>query len=1050
MSEVRELIQKRLREDLVGPLEPDEKLTSYPTDVYMTGIMFPLGTAPAPEEGDELEAEGSGGGDGGTTGDEVAHGKCQRPPAIGLSFAIEFTGIPAIDIEFTAARYRLDAIEQDDDSDQDDEQSAQWQREALSAAVSKIELGIGSQDIGQAETGLDGVRFNIVCSNWDGKFLVTVTAINTLEYEFGAGRAVMEEACLFQTELRVRCNGEATRFHRRPLKWTAADEDSESARLLYRDSSEYAVGHVCSATWDETAEGPVKWVSTAWLPESIVPAVSSSGAAVFGDCVVGEADPWSAQWLSATESSDAAPALEGVVDAYTGWLEEQAARVEGLSKEQSATASRHLEAADKVVVRMRGSIELLQTDPDVSLAFRLANRAIVVQRKWGNPGESDLRWRPFQLAFILLSLQSVANRQHPDRKVADLIWFPTGGGKTEAYLGLIAFTLFLRRLRDGEKGGGVAAFMRYTLRLLTVQQFQRATALIMACERIRLGQFLPEGINVDLGQERFSIGLWVGQDAVPNKFVEAAKSLRDGLSSTPRQLTTCPCELNEPVRWYAKRNPDAIHASCTADDCCWGGQEGFLPVWTVDEDIYRERPSLIIGTIDKFAQIVRNSATVALFGSDGKNLPPDLIIQDELHLISGPLGTVAGLYETAIDEICSRGESRPKIVASTATIREARAQIKALFDRDACLFPPSIVDASNSGFAVVDEQADGRLYLGLTTAGRSAKYMLQAVAASVLQSVAIALAEEKPKADWYATLVAYFNSLRELGGALVLMQDDVERTLATLVERRDEKAQLRSIDDVTELTSRVNSAEVRDILDRLEITSDKDGSIDVLLASNMISVGVDISRLGLMIVNGQPKGMAEYIQSTSRVGRGQVPGLVITVYNDAKTRDRSHFETFRTWHDSIYRDVEATSVTPFSSRARDRALHAALVGLVRHSVSGLLDSPTIGSADRVDVEALADLIVARAGDVDAQEKLAVKAELDEIIDRWSYRAGLKSYWTDQQINTSLLISAEEAAKRRALGRRAAQAWATPNSMRNVEPSTTFVFVRRLKRRNDNG
>ena len=297
-------------------------------------------------------------------------------------------------------------------------------------------------------------------------------------------------------------------------------------------------------------------------------------------------------------------------------------------------------------------------------------------------------------------------------------------------------------------------------------------------------------------------------------------------------------------------------------------------------------------------------------------------------------------------------------------------------------------------------------------------------------------------------MVAYFNSLRELGGALVLMQDDVERTLATIGERRNEK--VRSIDDVTELTSRVSSAEVRDILDRLEITSDKDGSIDVLLASNMISVGVDISRLGLMIVNGQPKGMAEYIQATSRVGRGQVPGIVITVYNDAKTRDRSHFETFRTWHDSIYRDVEATSVTPFSSRARDRALHAALVGLVRHSVTGLLDSPKLGSADRASVEALAGLIVERAGNVDAPEKQAVESELDEIIDRWSYRSGLTHYWRDKHPSPSLLISAEEAARRRALGRRAAQAWATPNSMRNVEPATTFVFVRRLRRRNGNG
>jgi superfamily II DNA/RNA helicase len=292
-------------------------------------------------------------------------------------------------------------------------------------------------------------------------------------------------------------------------------------------------------------------------------------------------------------------------------------------------------------------------------------------------------------------------------------------------------------------------------------------------------------------------------------------------------------------------------------------------------------------------------------------------------------------------------------------------------------------------------------------------------------------------ADWYTTLVAYFNSLRELGGALVLMQDDVDRTLEQLIKYRGEDR--RDFLEVTELTSRVSSSEVREILDQLEVQYQKDGFIDVLLASNMISVGVDISRLGLMVVNGQPKTMSEYIQSTSRVGRGKVPGVVVTLFNDAKARDRSRFETFRTWHSTIYRDVEATSVTPFSSRARDKALHAALIGMVRHLYAAMKDNPVLASSHRAHVEAFAALIKKRADSVDPEEAGAVEDELTDLINNWENRTGLRLYWNDRQINTSLLISAEEAAKRRAMGRAPGLALPTPNSMRNVEPSTVFIL-----------
>ena len=434
--------------------------------------------------------------------------------------------------------------------------------------------------------------------------------------------------------------------------------------------------------------------------------------------------------------------------------------------------------------------------------------------------------------------------------------------------------------------------------------------------------------------------------------------------------------------------------------------------------------------------------TKALFGGDGEFTPPDLIIQDELHLISGPLGSIAGLYEVAIDELCRRGLVRPKIIGSTATIRRAEDQIQALFDRQTYQFPSPGLDAGNSGFAILDNDHPGRLYLGITTAGRSATYMLQALAASLLQSAGDSSASPEER-NYYWTQVIYFNSLRELGHALVLMQDDVPFSIRQLSDRREES--LREIDPPAEMTSRVRSYEIRDMLDRLEMDADHPEAVDLLLASNMISVGMDVPRLGLMIVNTQPKTLSEYIQATSRVGRGAVPGLIVTMYNNMRPRDRSHYETFETWHRSLYRDIEATSVTPFASRAQDKALHAILVALVRHKVRGMDLRPVLDDIRRPQVEQLASLIEERVARVDSVERVAVSRKLEHLIDQWASHPNLQTYWNDYGKKTSLLMSAEQFAAKADIDpdlesegvRRAL--WPTPNSMRDVEAGTPFIL-----------
>jgi hypothetical protein len=670
-----------------------------------------------------------------------------------------------------------------------------------------------------------------------------------------------------------------------------------------------------------------------------------------------------------------------------------------------------------------------------------------------------LVWRPFQLAFMLLVLPSLVDPKDASRQCMDLLWFPTGGGKTEAYLGLTAFQIFMRRLQDDQRRsqGGVDVLMRYTLRLLTIQQFQRAAALISACEMLRSGS------TATLGSAPISLGLYVGGDSTPNSLDDARRRLdeeRDGSQppSTPRQLLLCPvCGAGlTPSNYRVPLNEPRISICCANAACATGGRP--LPVMTVDELIYAQPPSLLIGTVDKFAQLPRREDIRRLFGL-GTGLAPGLIVQDELHLISGPLGSITGLYESAIDLICTSGSIRPKIIGSTATIGRAASQVHALFDRDVLQFPPPGFDAGDSFFAVRDDEGPDRLYLGVATAGRSPKFALQAVIAALLQTVHGLRESGKASDDAidpYWTCVAYFNSLRELGGAHVLMLDDVPRQMQFLARRIGATVRKAEVPPL-ELSSRVPSRKIPEVLLQMEQGL---GNVDVyapepihaVLASNMISVGVDVPRLGLMVVNGQPKSTAEYIQASSRVGRRR-PGLVVTLYNFGRPRDLSHFEHFHAYHGALYRGVEATSVTPWAPRARDKALHAAFIALVRHLVPGMSGDGDAISFDpsRPEVKRILEALVARAArGSSGLEDAQTRRDLEEVLREWTARiadsrANAKPlrYWEKRAPfgNTAphLMKAAEDAR------RGPSAAWPTPNSMREIEPSTAFV-IRRIGRR----
>jgi ATP-dependent helicase YprA (DUF1998 family) len=633
---------------------------------------------------------------------------------------------------------------------------------------------------------------------------------------------------------------------------------------------------------------------------------------------------------------------------------------------------------------------------------------------------------------VLLAIPSIVDRTHPDREVAELLWFPTGGGKTEAYLGLFAFTVFHRRITREGGGAGVTAIMRYTLRLLTSQQFERASRVICACDRIRR----KEG---DLGSEPISIGLFVGSDSTPSNLKQAKdslKRLRTGKkvrTKNPVQLHRCPwCNSSFTHENYAlHEDPKRLQIECRDPSCDF---KGGLPIWVVDEDLYRVRPSLIIGTVDKFAALPWRPQVGNLFNLDHPtDPPPDLVIQDELHLISGPLGTMTGLYETAVDLLGTEDDVPPKVIASTATIRRAKDQSRHLFDRGMRQFPPPGLDPGDSWFATVapENEVGARRYVGLMAPGVSHTILMIRSYAALLHRAATHPLDAA--VDPYWTLIGYFNSLRVLGAARMQVQDDVHEWLKVAAG----DGERRVLGDSVELTSRIDSAEIPTRLNDLEVELPNPDSLDVVLATNMISVGVDINRLGLMVMMGQPQAAAEYIQATSRVGRKH-PGLVVTLLNAARSRDRSHYEAFAGFHTALYRSVEASSVTPFSPRARDRGLHAVLVALARLRITSLRENDQAGAvaAHLDELGEICEAIVRRVKGVDDEEEAATRDQLKKIVDEWTLRAEDEPGLVYESVNgekAALLSTAAPDLEQ--------QAFSTMWSLRNVDAVSNLFPVK---------
>ena len=1029
------VLLNRLAEDLIGPAPLTDPLPDIPSEAFMTGILFPKACRREPQSTPDVVAEVGEREDKVDTGTTARIDAAARPAAAGLSFALATRDgyIPGIVVEVTGARYADEKEGTQDSEDGAPRKSQAWRRQAISTT---LDLSADeNHDYLLSENGsdgFDGLRLKVVQSRFEhgvpgeAARLITVVVYNEgSEPGMSLDRHEQARQALFEFCMAIRAD-DGSRLIGRPLRNRSESDDADerSSDLLWRDTLEYAVGHTCAATWNPR-NGVVEEVSTAWLPATRVPDTSASGHA----CFEGVRDRLAAAVL-VEGGSETQEICEALVDAYEGWIRETAKRLGtlDLSAERVEQAETHLETCRTAALRMRGGIAALRDDADLMTAFQLANATMARQQDWKNRRKPEdqrrpLVWRPFQLGFVLLSAASTVATDHGDRGIMDLIWFPTGGGKTEAYLLLTAFTIFARRLKRGTDGEGVSAIMRYTLRLLTLQQFERAAAMICAANL----EWAERGF--DSARTPISVGLWLGEATTPNRRRDAAKILEGETVKrvgSPDRLLDCPA-CGERLDWHSAG--EGVEVTCGKDGC-EVGDAGPLPIHTNDDDIYEERPSLIIGTADKFAQVARNKRTAALFGA-GAYDPPDLIVQDELHLISGPLGTLSGLYETAIDILATRDGHPPKVIGSTATIRSAASQVRALFARRTMQFPPPGIDADDSAFAVVetDPSKRGRLYVGASTIGHSKPEMLQAVCASLLQSASVLQGSERDAA-W--TLLGYFNSLKELGGSVSLLQVIAPETMKRLAGYRDEPT--RPVDKQIEITSRIGSEQIGETLDKLARGHDEAGAIDVALATNMISVGVDVGRLGLMVVDGQPKGISEYIQATSRVGRDRTDGLVLGLFTAYRPRDRSRFETHATWHSALYRDVEATSVTPFAPRARSRALHAPFVAIAAHRHPELWQSPGRAVDLRPELECIIDEIVSRVGELGEQEACeadATRQELIAFLDGWCDRDGLSAWWSDNG-DAALLMSMEQAAQRRAAGRTARRPKPTPNTLRGVE------------------
>lgn len=1050
--QARESILDIVSQDLLGPVYEDEIINEPPTSYYIMGKLYPKTDKElTPDENTSSPELNSIDED-----CSLASANVREPHAMGVTITVK-PNVTQLRVAATYAQYEpflyAQAVENnlplerysaliEQAGEKERARMTFWKRNAMT-----FECLIPCDTNHRVEI-IPDVFLKVFFHNASESGNKVLTIVLTNERFVSADdRNQIAANALFQPELLIEPLDNASPFTEvgRQVAMTASDELLQ-LDMLYMKNRCYAQGHGCSVVWDQANDEPY-FIKTAFIPTYNLQQMKAneiSGNPVFNML-----------YLHTADKHEIIRNLRAFIALYGNWIEEE----REISQREKytdfrETATKSLDVCEGILKRINHSIDLLaESDQNNAwLAFKYANEAMYMQRCKTIEKSSGIdaiqseriNWYPFQLAFILLEISSFVEPEGEDRKLVDLLWFPTGGGKTEAYLGIAAFEIFYRRLSAPETCSGLTVIMRYTLRLLTIQQFERASMLICSCELLRN--------KYHIAGDEISIGLWVGNDFTPGTLDEADRVLTKIISTgqishgdtDPCQVKICPW-CGEKLRAGNYRINFAqtrMEISCPKETCDYHDRP--LPIRLVDQEIYAYRPTFLVATVDKFAQIAIQDKIAALFSGDGNVLPPELIIQDELHLISGPLGTMTGIYEAAITKICEKYGRITKVIASTATIRNASKQILALYGRNYNQFPPQGLSSDDSFFAKIatPDERPARFYAGIMGVGTTFTTTLIRVYAAWLfaSRYLVDLGYSDEVIDNFWTLTGYFNSIRELGATQTQIVDDIQSRYRYLKENKfRSKYPDYSGEDIyelsVELTSRMSNDEISKIIQedlKQQYRKHNHSEVyDFVLASNMISVGVDVGRLGTMAVAGQSKTNAEYIQATSRVGRTN-PGLVFTVYNANRSRDRSHYEQFSRYHSALYRYVEATSLTPFSDRARDRGLQALFITLCRYYCEELLpdDAAHNFSRDLPGVKLVEQIIYRYVDRVDPREKDKVLAEIKDIEKKWEDLAASGSLWYKKSGKPSLLRpDTEEDSRFRIM-----------NSMRSVEPESGIYLV----------
>lgn len=1049
-AKAREEILKAVRMDLIGPQGENEELDEMPTNSYITGMLFPSDAEMSEDENyntQNFETDFKEDNDTGTIMEDVdpddnkPKGGFKKQSSLGVSCYVS-SETTKLNINIAWGRYEKESVK------------VMAMVKGIEKEVNKT-LYIREQENDTLTIDLQSFdRFTKIPLNIDPHLVIHIIKVNLENHNTmlsvylynqrpNGDNEKEYEKVLYQVEMTLYDNKQSPVFlpEHKCRKLELEDE------YYYENRAVYARGRGCAATWEKTTDSENAIViKSVFIPDYEINGVSPN----IPDF---NKNMFSMRFMSLSKNRAATiERLSILSNLYKKWIGD-------LNDSSHMENSSFIPKGQKIIAecqtaqqRIQRGINLLATNDNAFEAFCFMNQAMYMQRsismfgKKNSQGiscslsdftkEDHSEWRPFQIAFVLLNLYGCIEPTSDERKNVDLLYFPTGGGKTEAYLGLIAFVIGYRRLTasmcdEYEKDGGVTVFLRYTLRLLTTQQRDRLMKLIVAAEMLR--EKHPELY----GKSKISIGFWVGGGVTPNNFsdYDDREKRKDFMRKVSKQVIVCPCcgKTIEQSDYEVDSKLQTVKITCSNNKCYFYKHNNHtLPVYLVDSEIYRKCPTVIISTVDKFARLPWDEKTGLLFGNSDRYCarcgyiakgeehksrhnktadlprvdvvdvkpfyPPELIIQDELHLITGPLGTIYGGYENIVEELCAitQGNKKtlPKYIVSTATIKNAGEQIRCLYGRNCySQFPPSGFDIRDSYFIKEIPLKDKpfRKYVGICGNGQSVKTTLLRTYSIILETVFNLSRQEEYKdfIDPYYTLIGYFNSIRELGGAVRLLEDDIKSRIERLQKKYGHEMQ-RYLKRTKEITSRIQSYEIAKILEELTTPYDnnkadnKQDCYDVVIATNMIAVGMDVDRLGLMTVVGQPKQNAEYIQATSRVGRS-FPGIVFTVYNPYRPRDLSHYENFEGFHSQLYRYVEGTTATPFSARARDRVLHAIVVALLRlqnEQMAPNTGANEIGNISESTLKQVKAEILSRVKIVAHKAYYDVEKEIDLFIEDW--------------------------------------------------------------------